>query len=302
MKILNFGSLNIDKVYAVEEIVKGGETIDSVSFSESVGGKGLNQSIAVAKAGGNIMHAGCVGKDGEILLQALKDNNVDTSLIKTVETASGQAIIQVDKHGQNCIILFHGANYEVDKAYIDEVMQDFAQDDILILQNEISNIDYIIEVAKAKQMKIYLNPSPINENLNKYNMQAIDGIFVNEHEGAYLADKEKVEDILDSLASKYPELEIILTFGDKGAYYRHKDINIFQPAYKVDAVDTTAAGDTFTGYFIALRQQGKSIEESLQKQVKHLQLQYQEKEQAFLFLKLQKWIELKKHFFYNIYK
>ena len=265
MKILNFGSLNIDKVYAVEEIVKGGETIDSVSFSESVGGKGLNQSIAVAKAGGNIMHAGCVGKDGEILLQALKDNNVDTSLIKTVETASGQAIIQVDKHGQNCIILFLGAKYEVDKAYIDEVMQDFAQDDILILQNEISNIDYIIEVAKAKQMKIYLNPSPINENLNKYNMQAIDGIFVNEHEGAYLADKEKVEDILDSLASKYPELEIILTFGDKGAYYRHKDINIFQPAYKVDAVDTTAAGDTFTGYFIALRQQGKSIEESLQK-------------------------------------
>ena len=265
MKILNFGSLNIDKVYAVEKIVKGGETIDSVSFSESVGGKGLNQSIAVAKAGGNIMHAGCVGKDGEILLQALKDNNVDTSLIKTVETASGQAIIQVDKHGQNCIILFHGANYEVDKAYIDEVMQDFAQGDILILQNEISNIDYIIEVAKAKQMKIYLNPSPINENLNKYNMQAIDGIFVNEHEGAYLAGKEKVEDILDCLASKYPELEIILTFGDKGAYYRHKDINIFQPAYKVDAVDTTAAGDTFTGYFIALRQQGKSIEESLQK-------------------------------------
>lgn len=265
MKILNFGSLNIDKVYAVEEIVKGGETIDSISFSESVGGKGLNQSIAVAKAGGNIMHAGCVGKDGEILLQALKDNNVDTSLIKTVETASGQAIIQVDKHGQNCIILFHGANYEVDKAYIDGVMQDFAQGDILILQNEISNIDYIIEVAKAEQMKIYLNPSPINENLNKYNMQAIDGIFVNEHEGAYLADKEKVEDILDSLASKYPELEIILTFGDKGAYYRHKDINIFQPAYKVDAVDTTAAGDTFTGYFIALRQQGKSIEESLQK-------------------------------------
>lgn len=182
-----------------------------------------------------------------------------------VDIASGQAIIQVDKYGQNCIILFHGANYEVDKTYIDEVMQNFKQDDILILQNEISNIDYIIKIAKAKQMKIYLNPSPINDNLNKYNMQAIDGIFVNEHEGAYLANKEKVEDILDSLASKYPKLEIILTFGDKGAYYRHKDINIFQPAYKVDAIDTTAAGDTFTGYFIALRQQGKSIEESLQK-------------------------------------
>lgn len=265
MKILNFGSLNIDKVYAVEEIVKGGETIDSTNFTESVGGKGLNQSIAVAKAGGKIIHAGCIGRDGMMLLEALKDNNVDTSLIKTVDIASGQAIIQVDKHGQNCIILFHGANYAVNRDYIDEVMKEFTCGDILILQNEISEIDYIIEVAKSKEMKIYLNPSPINENLTKYNMEAITGIFVNEHEGAYLANKEDVEDILNNLTVKYPNLEIILTFGDKGAYYRHHDINIFQPAYKVKAVDTTAAGDTFTGYFLALRQQGKSIEECLQK-------------------------------------
>lgn len=265
MKILNFGSLNIDKVYTVEEIVKAGETIDSTNFNESVGGKGLNQSIAVAKAGGKIVHAGCVGKDGKMLLDTLNDNNVDTSLIKTVDIASGQAIIQVDKYGQNCIILFHGANYAVDKNYVDEVMKDFSKGDILILQNEISEIDYIIEVAKTKQMKIYLNPSPINENLAKYDMKAITGIFVNEHEGAYLAGKENVEEILDNLAEKYPNLEIILTFGDKGAYYRYKDINIFQPAYKVKAVDTTAAGDTFTGYFLALRQQGKTVEECLQK-------------------------------------
>lgn len=263
MKILNFGSLNIDKVYAVEEIVRGGETVDSLNFSESVGGKGLNQSIAVAKAGGIITHAGCVGKDGSMLIEALTENSVDTSFIKTIDVASGQAIIQVDKAGQNCIILYHGANYEVDKAYIDEVMSHFDKDDILILQNEISNIDYIIEVASKKSMKIYLNPSPINESLKLYDMEAISGIFVNEHEGAYLAGSTDVEEILNNLANKYPKLEIILTFGDKGAYYRHGDCNIFQPAYKVNAVDTTAAGDTFTGYFLALRQQGKSIEESL---------------------------------------
>lgn len=263
MRILNFGSLNIDKVYAVEEIVRGGQTVDSLNFSESVGGKGLNQSIAVAKAGGVITHAGCVGKDGAMLLAALSENGVNTSLIKSIDVASGQAIIQVDKEGQNCIILYHGANYEVDKAYIDEVMNQFDEGDILILQNEISNIDYIIEVASKKSMKIYLNPSPINEALKSYNMQAISGIFVNEHEGAYLAEATEIEDILNNLSNKYPHLEIILTFGDKGAYYRHDKVNIFQPAYKVNAVDTTAAGDTFTGYFLALRQQGKSIEDSL---------------------------------------
>lgn len=264
MKILNFGSLNIDKVYAVENIVKGGETVDSLSFAENVGGKGLNQSIAVAKAGGNIYHAGCVGKDGAILLDTLKENGVDTSLIKTVDVSSGQAIIQVDSSGQNCIILYHGANYAVDREYIDEVLEHFSVGDILILQNEISNIDYIIAQAKKKGMKIFLNPSPINESLQKYDIASLNGIFVNEHEGAYLSGKEAVAEILQELSAKYPDLEIILTFGDKGAYYHYRDKQFFTPAHKVNAVDTTAAGDTFTGYFIALKQQGKTVEECMQ--------------------------------------
>ncbi|WP_286034987.1 ribokinase [Megamonas hypermegale] len=264
MKILNFGSLNIDKVYAVDSIVKGGETIDSLSFAENVGGKGLNQSIAIAKAGGNVYHAGCIGKDGEILLDTLKENGVDISLIKTVDISSGQAIIQVDKTGQNCIILYHGANYAVDKKYTDEVLDNFGADDILILQNEISNIDYIIKQAKEKNMKIFLNPSPINEALEKYDIASLNGIFVNEHEGAYLSGKEEVADILQELSIKYPDLEIVLTFGDKGAYYHYKDEQFFVPACKVNAVDTTAAGDTFTGYFIALKQQGKTARECMQ--------------------------------------
>ncbi len=263
MKILNFGSLNIDKVYTVENIVKSGETIDSTNYTENVGGKGLNQSVAIAKAGGTVYHAGCVGKDGDTLLQVLNENKVNTSLIKTTAISSGQAIIQVDKQGQNCIILYHGANYAVSKKYIDEVLANFGENDLLILQNEISNIDYIIKQAKEKEMKIFLNPSPINDSLQKYDFNSLNGIFVNEHEGAYLSGENEIEAILNSLSEKYPNLEIILTFGDKGAYYQYKDKKIFQPSYKVKAVDTTAAGDTFTGYFIAQKQQQKSIEECM---------------------------------------
>ena len=104
----------------------------------------------------------------------------------------------------------------------------------------------------------------ISEALQKYDIASLNGIFVNEHEGAYLSGKDNVEEILQELSTKYPDLEIILTFGSKGAYYHYKDTQFFVPAHKVKAVDTTAAGDTFTGYFVALQQQGKSAEECMQ--------------------------------------
>lgn len=264
MKILNFGSLNIDKVYTVKNIAKEGETVDSLNFIETIGGKGLNQSIAIAKAGGKVFLAGCIGNDGDMLLKALKDNGVDTSLIKISQKPSGHAIIQVNEQGQNCIVLYHGANYDVDIEYIDKVLNHFEENDILILQNEISNIDYIIQKAKQKRLKIYLNPSPINEDLNKYDIGALNGIFLNEYEGAYLSGQQDIKSILNKLAELYPNLEIILTLGAKGAYYHYKEYELFQPAYKVKAIDTTGAGDTFTGYFIAMCQQGKSIQDVMQ--------------------------------------
>lgn len=266
MKILNFGSLNIDKVYSVKNIVKEGETIDSINYKENAGGKGLNQSIAISRAKGIVYHAGLIGRDGEFLKRILDDNSVDVSLIEYTNTVSGQAIIQVDEKGKNCIILYHGANYEIEENFVDRVLQNFQENDILLLQNEISNLNYIIQQAKIKKMKIYLNPSPINKNLMKCNFLLLNGIFINEHEASYLSGKPitNIKGILDSLSNTYPKLEIILTLGDKGAFYRCGNEQIFQSAYKVKAIDTTAAGDTFTGYYITLKQQGKSIKKCME--------------------------------------
>lgn len=263
MQIINLGSLNIDKIYSVNKIVKPGETIDSIDYHELPGGKGLNQSVAIARAGSFVMHAGYIGNDGDILSEKLRDSGVDTSLLKKLSKPSGQAIIQVDRYGQNCIILYHGTNYCISTEYVSCVLNNLESGDILVLQNEISNLSDIICCAHDKEIDIYLNPSPINEELKKCDFSMLKAIFVNEHEGAYLSGQSDINAILDTLSSKYANLEIILTHGSKGAYYQCGKTAIFQPSFKVDALDTTAAGDTFTGYFIALRQQGYNIKDCM---------------------------------------
>lgn len=144
MKILNFGSLNIDKTYSLQTIVEPGETVNSLKYEEFIGGKGLNQSIALASAGARVFHAGLVGaRDGGPLVKALEARGVDTSLIETRDQASGHAVIQVDEAGMNCIIVEGGTNQLVDQAYVDRVLENFTKGDMLVLQNEISNLAYI---------------------------------------------------------------------------------------------------------------------------------------------------------------
>lgn len=263
MKIINLGSLNIDKIYSVEKIVKPGETIDSIDYHELPGGKGLNQSVAIARAGSPVIHAGYIGSDGDILAETLQVSGVDTSLLKKLSKPSGQAIIQVDRHGQNCIILYHGTNYCISNEYISAVLSSLKSGDILVLQNEISHLPDIIRCAHDKEIDIYLNPSPINKELKKCDFSMLKAIFVNEYEGAYLSGQNDINAILNTLSHKYANLEIILTNGSKGAYYQCGKKLIFQPSFEVDAIDTTAAGDTFTGYFIALRQQGYTVKDCM---------------------------------------
>ena len=142
MKILNFGSLNLDYVYSVDHFVAEGETLASTKLQVFSGGKGLNQSVALARAGANTYHAGCIGHEGDMLTAMLQDAEVDTTYVKTVESPTGHAIIQVDPRGRNCILLFGGANLCTEPAYVDEVLGNFAAGDWLVLQNEISSIDY----------------------------------------------------------------------------------------------------------------------------------------------------------------
>lgn len=250
MRILNFGSMNIDYVYRVKSIVKPGETISSTDVSTYCGGKGLNQSIALSKAGAVVYHSGMVGKDGDILINMLKNNGIDTLLIGIEEGRSGHTMIQVADDGQNSIVLYGGANRLINKVFIDSVLEKFECGDIILLQNEISGIEYIIKRAAEMGMKVIINPSPMDEKLQNMDLSGVYMIILNEIEGNQLTGKINYKDILTSINNKYPDVKVVLTLGKEGAVFGDGYEYYEQKSFDVKAVDTTAAGDTFTGYFI----------------------------------------------------
>lgn len=263
MKILNFGSLNIDYVYQVDHFVAAGETLGSSRMDRNTGGKGLNQSVAFAKAGAEIYHAGCVGQDGDFLVQYLNKTGVNTDPLRIVDTPTGNAIIQVDKHGQNCILLFGGANQAVTQEYVDAVLASFWAGDLLILQNEISCVDHLIEKAHTLGLTVVLNPSPISEALLAYPLDMVDWFILNEIEGKALTEKNGTEEIVSVMREKFPRARVVLTLGKEGAMYFDATSCVAVPAGKGKPVDTTAAGDTFTGYFFTGIALGKTPEEAL---------------------------------------
>lgn len=253
MKILNFGSLNYDYVYEMDHFVLPKETISSLSYNRNFGGKGLNQSIALAKAGMDVYHAGRVGGDGQDFIDYLKKYNVKTDyLLKDENEATGHAIIQVC-NGQNCIILHGGANQKIDEEQVDDVLNHFEKGDVLLLQNEISSIAYIMKKAHEKGMKIIINTAPMDEKIFTYPLELVDIFIVNEVEakGLVKSNSDKEEDIINLIKEKYQDKEVVMTVGEKGVYYIGNNQIIHEDALKVEAVDTTAAGDTFTGFFIA---------------------------------------------------
>lgn len=264
MKVYNFGSLNIDKVYQVSHHVQSGETISAKNYNEFLGGKGLNQSIALAKAGATVLHVGTIGPDGKIFVSTLNEAGVDTTLIKEVETASGHAIIQVNDEGNNSIVIYGGANQLLEKERIDEVFKQITSDDLILLQNEISNIDYIIDRAYEASIPVALNFSPVDEGLLALDLNKITYLFVNEIEAQLAAKVDHLSDALLVLTQRYPNLHVVMTLGEEGAVYGHAGSEeVKQAARIVPVVDTTGAGDTFTGYFLASLAQQASIADSL---------------------------------------
>ena len=263
MKILNIGSLNIDYVYQVDHMVAPGETLMAFKRDVYCGGKGLNQSIAMSRAGLQVNHAGCIGAEGMMLTDLLKENDVNVDAVEVLMESTGHAIIQVDASGQNCILLYGGANRLLTKEYIDDVLKDYGKDDILLLQNEVNNLDYIIDSAYEKGLQIILNPSPYDSALDACDMTKISLFLLNEVEGKQMTGYEEPDDILTKLSKIYPNAKVVLTLGENGSVYQYDGERYAQKAYSVDAVDTTAAGDTFTGYFIAGMVEGKSPKECL---------------------------------------
>jgi len=263
MKVLNFGSLNLDYVYSVDHMVTPGETLASYGMSIFCGGKVLNQSIALVKAGVSVYHAGMVGEEGGALLEACKEGGVKTDFIKTIPGKSGHTIIQVDKEGQNCILLFGGANRSITKEYVDEVLSHFEKGDILLLQNEVNLLDYIIDRAYETGMMIILNPSPYDSALDACDFSKISMFLLNEVEGGQVTGEKETDAILEKLKEIYPDAKVVLTLGGEGSVYQYKDEQYRQGIYPVKAVDTTAAGDTFTGYFISSVLEGLPVPEGL---------------------------------------
>ena len=269
MKILSFGSLNIDYVYSVPHFVKKGETLSAKELNVYTGGKGLNQSIALARAGVETYQAGAIGTDGMFLLEQLKEAGVKTDLVKILDgVRTGNAIIQNDDEGDNCIVLFGGANQAITKEQVDEAFKDFTNEDYLLIQNEINELSYIVERAKEEGMKIILNPSPMNEKIMKLPLDQIDYFILNEIEAMQILEMDKPEEIdgkyiAGLLHERFKDATIVLTLGSEGSVCISDDEYVEQSIYKVKAIDTTAAGDTYTGYFIAGILKGKTIKESM---------------------------------------
>ena len=251
MKILNFGSINKDFFYSVNDFVKPGETISSIKYNVKIGGKGLNQSVGISKAGQKIYHAGIINKDDTFILDRLKKWNINCENIVLGVNPTGHAIIQVDKNGENSIIIHGGANHDFDIKFIKSVLSKFDSGDILVLQNEINNIKEIIDGAHHKKMKIVFNPAPFNNEILSYDLNKISTLILNQTEGEALSKEKKPINILRVLKSKFNNTEIILTLGEKGSLYSFKDELLKIKAHKVDTVDTTGAGDTFIGYYVA---------------------------------------------------
>ena len=166
VKVLNFGSLNLDYVYQVDRFVRPGETLAVRSLEVKCGGKGLNQSIALARAGAQVSHAGCIGAGGESLKALLEENGVNSDFVMSVPETQGHTVIQVTPEGENCILLYGGSNRCVTPRQIEDTLRRFGPGDYLVLQNEINLQDYIMKKASEKGMVILMNPSPCNEKLN----------------------------------------------------------------------------------------------------------------------------------------
>ena len=262
MRILNFGSCNIDYVYSLEHIVVPGETLSASKREVFPGGKGLNQSVAAARAGAEVYHAGVIGNDGAMLRKVLESSGADTRYLESADQPNGHAVIQVASNAQNSIFLYEGTNGMVTEEMIDRVLAFFGEGDILLLQNEISNVPYLIRKGHEKGMTVVFNPAPFDESLRSLELDRVDYLILNEVEASGFFGSQEVPAIL-AAAAKWPGLHLLVTLGKDGCVYTDGKTRHACPAFRVEAVDTTAAGDTFAGYFVAMLAVGKTVAEAM---------------------------------------
>lgn len=269
-KILVIGSSNTDLIATVKNFPTAGETIVGKSFLQVMGGKGANQAVAAHKLGGDVKFITCLGKDanGQNAMKYYKGIGLDISSSLIVEdVSSGTAIILVDEMGENCIVITPGANKMLSPAYIHEIENDIAACDLVVLQMEVpyDTVKAVCEIAHKNQKKVMLNVAPASQ-LDSDIMPQIDILVVNETEAETISG-EKIdiignESVVDSLLAKGPGT-VVLTLGKKGCLLKNKQVIYYIPAFKVETLDSTAAGDTFCGALAAELGRGEDWEEAL---------------------------------------
>ena len=250
MRLLSVGSLNIDRFYDVAAFVRPGETRRVDRVRTSSGGKGLNQSISSARAGLEVLHVGRVGRDGEFLLDELRGAGVDTSRVHVGDEESGSTAIQVDPTGQNCILVYGGANQRLERGDILSALDDLKAGDVVLLQNETNLVPETIRWSAERGLRVAFNASPLDSDAGGLPLELLSWLFVNEVEGEQLTGESDTERMVDALTHRLPGVEVVLTLGDQGSVWACGSNRRFQRAFVAAVVDTTAAGDTFTGYFL----------------------------------------------------
>ena len=264
MRILNYGSLNIDHVYGVHHFVRPGETIGSTSYARFCGGKGLNQSVALARAGAEVWHAGKIGAEGKFLKERLLADDVNVDFVEEVSVPTGHAIIQVDAEGENAIVIHGGANRAIARADVERVLRAFSPGDFLLVQNETSALKDMLELAAAGKLNVAFNPAPFGPEVSNYPLQNVDLFILNETEGQGLTGRAGADEIADAMLTRFTGAAIILTLGARGALYKDEAGSFEATAQRIEAVDTTAAGDTFIGFFLALYTRGLDVRHCLE--------------------------------------
>lgn len=265
MKVFNFGSINIDRVYRVPHLVQPGETLSSRSLETVLGGKGANQSVALARAGVDVHHIGRLGEADAWAAEQMAAAGVGMAAVEQVAGPSGHAIIQVDDKGENAIILHGGANHGFERSFLDQQLSQAQAGDWLLMQNECNDIAEAFDIAQQRQLAIAFNPAPMTAAVRDLPLAQCAVLILNETEATSLAQTEDAEEALAILAQRYPATRLVLTLGAKGALMQHEGQRIREAALAVKVVDTTGAGDTFVGYFLAGLIQGLTAAVALQR-------------------------------------
>lgn len=262
-RIHNLGSVNIDHVYELPHFVCPGETLASSLYSRGVGGKGFNQSLALRRAGAGVCHIGRIGTDGGWLRVMLEAEGVDCAGLSTSNEATGHAVIQVVPGGENAIVLHAGANGDISDGHVANALASARAGDWFLCQNETSSVAASLRIAREAGLRTAYNAAPAAPDISRACLEDVDFLFVNETEVAALAGKGEAKTAAEQIRADHPHLTVVLTLGSAGSMWIGAGYTLHVPASPCEVVDTTAAGDTFTGYCLAALMRGEVPSDAL---------------------------------------